>query len=108
MANEESSLCNIFLEEADLKKISDLDPLHADGYYTFLRISIPLNIYFLDELGRETSDKQIVNIQILTKTNKSYYLAKEEGVLENIKVYITSEEDIFLNFTCNFNKAAYL
>ena len=41
-----SSLCNIVLEDADLKKLEELDPNQNDGFKTFTKLLIPVHIIY--------------------------------------------------------------
>lgn len=41
-------LCNLMLEETDLKKLEDLDPFQTDGYQSNCRLNIPVKIVYID------------------------------------------------------------
>ena len=71
MINESSSLCNLNLEDSDLKKLEELDPFQTDGYQTLGKVNLPMNIVYTDEKGKQTSDKQILTLQILTRSYKA-------------------------------------
>lgn len=95
---ESSSLCNLTLEDSDLKQLQELDPFQTDGYQTFARTTIPVRIVYTDEKGRQTTDSQTLTFQILTRALKA--TGKKEsrdGVLDSVKVCLSSEDDIFLS-----------
>lgn len=71
MSHSESSLCNLTLEESDLKKLEELDPFQTDGYQNHSRTSIPVRIVYTDEKGKQTSDTQTLTFQILTRSVKT-------------------------------------
>ena len=48
-ANESSSLCNITLEDGDLKKLDELDPFQTDGYQTVAKIALTTSIVYTSE-----------------------------------------------------------
>lgn len=41
-----SSLCNIIIEDADLKKLEELDPNQNDGFKTFAKLTLPVRIIY--------------------------------------------------------------
>jgi hypothetical protein len=65
--NTTHNLCNLMVEDADLKKLEELDPFQVEGYHSNAKISIPVKIAFSDELGNQTSDTQDLTFQILTR-----------------------------------------
>lgn len=101
MHNESSTLCNLNLTHTDTHKLEELDPYHTDGYHTHAKVDVPLRIVYTDEKGRDTVDKQTLTLQILTRSFKNApNKGKEprtEPQLDSMRVYLFSEEDIFLN-----------
>ena len=55
------------VEENDLKKLEDLDPFQTEGFQSNARIPVPVKIVYTDELGKSTSDRQVLTFQILTR-----------------------------------------
>ena len=104
MSQSESSRCNLPLEDSDLKKLEELDPFQTDGYQTVARVPVDLRIVFTGHNGKETSDRQPVSFQILTRwVRPQASRSKEpkgEPVLDAVKVCLSSEEDIFLSMVC--------
>ena len=41
-----------------MKKLEELDPFQTDGYQSFDRVTIPVNIIYTNEKGNETADTQ--------------------------------------------------
>ena len=106
MSESETSLCNLTLEEADLKKLEELDPFQTDGYQTVARVPVLLHIIFTSYNGKETADTQPVTFQILNRwvrpqvgRNKEQ---KGEPELDAVRIYLSSEEDIFLSMLCKY------
>lgn len=99
MSQSESSLCNLTLEEADLKKLEELDPFQTDGYLTFSRTSLPVRIVYTDQKGNQTADSQVLSFQILTRSLKTTSAkgVKSDPQLESVRVCLASEDDIFLS-----------
>ena len=108
-SNESSSLCNITLEDGDLKKLDELDPFQTDGYQTVAKIALTTSIVYTSETGKETRDLQPVTLQILTRWVKAQPVkgkeVKSDPHLDSLKVYLSSEEDIFLSM---FSKYSFL
>jgi len=50
--NDSSSLCNLTLEDADLKKLEELDPFQTDGYQTLAKVSLMVHIIYTSETGK--------------------------------------------------------
>ena len=87
------------LEESDLQKLEDLDPLQTEGFKTHAKLNLPMRIVYTDELGREVIDQQELTMQVLARWLKStHYKDKDPLSLETLKLCITSEEDLYLNF----------
>jgi len=95
MNNESSSLCNLNLEDSDLKKLEELDPFQTDGYQTIGKINLPVTIVYTDEKGKQTSDKQILTLQLLIRSFKSAPTKgkepKSEPQLDSMRIYLFSE-----------------
>lgn len=95
MNNESASLCNLNLEDSDLKKLEELDPFQTDGYQSLGKVSVPVRIIYTDEKGKETIDKQILTIQILTRSYKSAPTKGKENRIEpqldSMRLYLFSE-----------------
>jgi hypothetical protein len=93
-ANESSSLCNITLEDGDLKKLDELEPFQTDGYQTVAKIALTTSIVYTSETGKETRDVQPVTLQVLTRWVKAQPAkgkeVKSEPLLDSIKVYLSS------------------
>ena len=51
-----TELCNITLEETDMKKLEELDPNQVNGMRTYAHISVPVLIKYVNELSEEISD----------------------------------------------------
>lgn len=66
-----NTLCNLMIEEADLKKLEDLDPFQTEGYQSNARVSVLVKIFYTDESGKITVDAQVLNFQILTRWVRS-------------------------------------
>lgn len=94
MSQSESSLCNLALEESDLKKLEELDPFQTDGYQSHSRSSIPVRIIYTDEKGKQTSDSQTLTFQILSRSVKAqpakHKEAKQDPHLESVRVCLSS------------------
>jgi hypothetical protein len=61
------AVCNLMVEEEDLKKLEDLDPFQTEGFQSNARVSVPVKIIYTDELGKNTIDTQALTFQILTR-----------------------------------------
>lgn len=105
--NESSSFCNLTLEEGDLRKLEELDPFQTDGYQTLAKIPLTVAIVYTSETGRETRDVQPVVLQLLTRWLKPQPAkgkeAKGEPHLDSLKIYLSSEEDIFLSLVSKYS-----
>ncbi len=105
--NDSSSLCNLTLEEADLKKLDELDPFQTDGFQSLAKVSLSVGIVYTSETGKETRDVQTVTLQLLTRWVKPQLAkgkeVKTEPHLDCIKIYISSEEDIFLSMVSKYS-----
>ena len=92
--SDSSSLCNLMLEESDLKKLEELDPFQTDGYQTLARVSLPVNIVYTNEKEQETVDTQQLTLQILTRSLKLVAnkpnQPKQEPQLESMRVCLFS------------------
>ena len=67
------------------------------------KIDLPVRIVFADEMGKETCDIQILTAQILTKWIKNNnYKDKDPVSLEQVRVCLLSEEDLYLNFMSKY------
>jgi hypothetical protein len=44
--NDSSSLCNLTLEDSDLKKLEELDPFQTDGYQTLAKLTLAVRIVY--------------------------------------------------------------
>lgn len=64
-------MCNITLDEADLRKLEELDPNLSDGFRTFCRISVPIHIIYTNELSEKIEDVQSLTFQILIRQLKA-------------------------------------
>jgi hypothetical protein len=99
--NDSSSLCNLTLEEGDLRKLEELDPFQTEGFQSLARVPLSVSIVYTSETGKETRDIQPVTLQLLTRWLKPQPSkgkeVKSEPHLDCLKVYISSEEDIFLS-----------
>ena len=102
-----SSLCNIVVEDADLKKLEELDPNQSDGFKTFAKIVIPAKIVYTNELGDAVEDAQELTAQILTRMSKGSPMQRHPVVLETLQVYLTSETDLYFNFVSNCNQQTF-
>lgn len=107
MSSISSALCNLTLDEEDLKKLEDLDPNQSNGFKSIIRTSIPIKIIYTNELGDEFSDTQDLYLQILVRMIKGSQLQRHTSVLDQIQVYLTSETDLYLNFVSNCNQETF-
>jgi hypothetical protein len=105
-SNESSSLCNLTLEEGDLKKLDELDPFQTDGYQTLAKIPLTVSIVYTSETGKETRDVQPIALQLLTRWMKPQpgkgKEVKGDPHLDSLKAYLSSEEDIFLSMVSKY------
>ena len=51
MTSASSTLCNITIDEEDLKKLEDLDPNQSNGFKSILKVPVPMKIIYVNELG---------------------------------------------------------
>lgn len=84
-----SSICNITLDDADLKKLEELDPNLNDGFRTFCRLSVPILIIYTNELSEKIQDIQDINFQILVRLLKPITQAAGPD-LQAMQIYLTS------------------
>lgn len=99
-----SSLCNITLEDSDLRKLDELDPNHTDGFKSFSKIPVPVRIVYSNELGESVEDVQQLTAQIFVRMCKGSPTQRKPVVLETLQVYLTSEIDLYFNFQSNCNQ----
>ena len=92
MSHNQSSSCNLTLEESDIKKLEELDPFQTDGYQTFDRVTIPVSIIYTNEKGASTADTQQLTFQVLTRSLKPAVtkVAKVEPHLDSLRVCLMS------------------
>ena len=104
--NESSSFCNLTLEDSDLKKLEELDPFQTEGYQTVAKVPLEVSIVYTSETGKETKDTQPLVFQILTRWIKPQPQkgkeVKAEPSLDSLKIYLFSEEDIFLSMVSKY------
>ena len=99
-----SALCNLTLDEEDLKKLQDLDPNQSNGFKSLIRIPVPIKIIYTNELDDDFTDNQELYIQILIRVIKGSSLQRHSSVLDQIQIVLTSETDLYLNFVSNCNQ----
>lgn len=107
MTSISSTLCSITIDEEDLKKLEDLDPNQSNGFKSILKMSVPMKIVYINELGDEFTDIQDITIQILVLVGKGSAMQRHSSVLEQVQLYLTSESDLYLNFISNCTKETF-
>jgi hypothetical protein len=101
-----SSICNITLDEADLKKLEELDPNQNNGFRTFSRINKPILITYANELGERVQDEQDLTFQILVRQLKGPS-GNSAPDLETMQIYLTSETDLHFNFMSQWSQQTF-
>jgi hypothetical protein len=104
--NDSSSLCNLTLEDSDLKKLEELDPFQTDGYESLAKLTLPVRIVYTSETGKETADQQTLTFQLLTRWLRPQVTKSKEPrgdpLLDSLRVCLSSEDDIFLSMISKY------
>lgn len=87
----------LVVTNADLQPLASLSPFLTDGYRALAALQLPLLISYTSETGKSTAEQQDITIEILGRWMKG---SKGKDELESVRMYILSEEDIFLGFVC--------
>jgi hypothetical protein len=81
MTTQKNTLCNLMVEDSDLKKLEDLDPFQTEGFQSIAKLPIPVQIIYTDELNKTTADTQVITFQILTRWIRNVQKNKDEPAL---------------------------
>jgi hypothetical protein len=81
MTTQKNTLCNLMVEDSDLKKLEDLDPFQTEGFQSIAKLPVPVQIIYTDELNKTTADTQVLTFQILTRWIRNVQKNKDEPVL---------------------------
>jgi hypothetical protein len=81
MTTQKNTLCNLMVEDSDLKKLEDLDPFQTEGFQSIAKLPIPVQIIYTDELNKTTADTQVLTFQILTRWIRNVQKNKDEPAL---------------------------
>lgn len=81
MTTQKNTLCNLMVEDSDLKKLEDLDPFQTEGFQSIAKLPVPVQIIYTDELNKTTADTQVLTFQILTRWIRNVQKNKDEPAL---------------------------
>ena len=92
-----ASLLNAF----DFRAIDEMDPSLADGHRMLYEREVPFELRIQEGEGgpQEVGTLEAIKVKIL--------LLGDEGIIENIKVELTSENDMFFHYTHSLTEESF-
>lgn len=92
-----ASLLNAF----DFRAIDEMDPSLADGHRLIYEREVPFELRIQESEGgpQEVGTLEAIRVKIL--------LLGDEGAIENIKVELTSENDMFFHYTHSITEESF-